>query len=84
MPLTTVQGQEFRSLLGASLACDVAEMRGYATGLQQDQAAVEAGLSLYWSNGPVEGSVNRLNFVKRRGYGRADFDLLRKRVLQPT
>ena len=56
----------------------------YATSLQQDQAAVEAGLSLPWSNGPVEGSNNRLKFLKRRGYGRANFDLLRRRVLEPT
>ena len=58
-------------------------MRGFASSLQQDQAAVEAGLSLPWSNGPVEGSNNRLKFLKRRGYGRAHFDLLRRRVLQP-
>lgn len=64
--------------------CGIAPLQNFAKGLQQDQAAVEAGLSLCWSNGTVEGSVNRLKFVKRRGYGRANFDLLRRRVLQPT
>jgi transposase len=29
-----------------------------ATGLQRDQAAVTAGLTLPWSNGPTEGAVN--------------------------
>ena len=32
-------------------------------------------------NGPVEGLVNKLKLVKRQGYGRAGFDLLRARVL---
>lgn len=56
-------------------------MRNYAVSLQCDQQEVEAGLSLSWSNDSVEGSVNHLNFGKRRGYGRAIFDLLRRRVM---
>jgi len=35
-----------------------------------------------WSNGPVEGQVNRLKLLKRQMYGRASFPLLRARVLQ--
>lgn len=53
----------------------------FAKGLGQDLAAVEAGLSLPWSNGPTEGQVNRLKLVKRSMYGRAGFDLLKARVL---
>jgi hypothetical protein len=34
-----------------------------------------------WSNGPVEGHVNRLKTIKRQMYGRANFDLLQLRVL---
>jgi len=34
-----------------------------------------------WSNGPVEGQVNRLKNIKRQMYGRASFELLRKRVV---
>jgi transposase len=61
-----------------------AEMRGFSGGVRQDQAAVEAALTLPWSNGPVEGQVNRLKVIKRQRYGRANFDLLRRRVLQPS
>ncbi|WP_433087495.1 hypothetical protein ACQP1P_16225 [Dactylosporangium sp. CA-052675] len=39
-----------------------------------------AGLTLPFSSGPVEGNVNRI-ILKRQMYGRANFDLLRKRVL---
>jgi transposase len=77
------QSEALRQWLTDAQSSEVAEMRGFAISLQQDQAAVEAGLSLSWSNGPVEGSNNRLKCIKRRGYGRAHFDLLRRRVLQP-
>ena len=38
-------------------------------------------LLLPWSNGQAEGQVNRLRLIKRQMYGRAGFELLRKRVL---
>jgi transposase len=59
----------------------VPELRTFARGLRQDEAAVRAGVDLPWSNGPVEGHVNRLKAIKRAMYGRARFDLLRARVL---
>ena len=58
------------------------ELRGFAEGLKQDEAAVKAALSSEWSNGQVEGRINRLKTLKRRMYGRAGFDLLRNRFLQ--
>lgn len=57
------------------------ELCSFAAGLRRDEAAVRAGLSLPWSQGQVEGQVNRLKLIKRSGYGRANFDLLRQRVL---
>ena len=59
----------------------VSELQSFAAGLQRDSAAVRAALRLPYSNGQVEGQVNRLKFIKRIGYGRANFDLLRQRVL---
>ncbi len=46
--------------------------------------AVHAGLTKRWNSGSVEGHVNRLKVIKRQMYGRAKFDLLRKRVLLAT
>jgi transposase len=58
-----------------------AELRRFAEGLQRDQAAVQAALDQSWSNGPVEGQVNRLKMIKRQMYGRAGLPLLRARVM---
>ena len=49
--------------------------------VEQDQSAVEAAVEQGWSNGPVEGHINRLKTLKRQMYGRAGFELLRARVL---
>ena len=56
-------------------------LHGFVTGITGDLAAVRAALSQPWSNGPVEGQINRLKLLKRQAYGRAKFDLLRSRVL---
>jgi transposase len=60
----------------------IAELARFACGLQDDPTAVTAGLTIEWSNGVTEGHIHRLKLVKRQGYGRAGFVLLRQRVLQ--
>lgn len=55
-------------------------VRSFAEALRTDAAAVQAALSTPWSNGPVEGQVNRLKSIKRSMYGRAGLALLRARV----
>ena len=60
----------------------IAELRGFAQSLKKDYEAVKAGLTLGWSQGPVEGHVHRLKLLKRQAYGRASFQTLRKRVLR--
>ncbi|MEK6482581.1 ISL3 family transposase [Catalinimonas sp. 4WD22] len=61
--------------------CDIIQMQRFAQGLERDYQAVKAGLTLEWSNGQVEGQITRLKFIKRQGYGRANLDLLKKRVM---
>lgn len=51
-----------------------------AHGIRADRAAVDAALTLVWSNGQTEGQVHRLKLIKRQGYGRAKLDLLARRV----
>lgn len=52
-----------------------------AHGIRTDVTTIEAALTSEWSNGPVEEHVHRVKLIKRQGYGRAGFDLLRRRVL---
>ena len=63
--------------------CGIKKLQNFAISLQQDYDAVKASLVYDWSNGQVEGQVNRLKTIKRQMYGRANFDLLRQRVLGP-
>jgi transposase len=58
------------------------ELRSFANGLRQDEAAVRAALELPWSSGQTEGQITRLKLIKRQMFGRAKHDLLRARVLQ--
>ncbi len=65
-------------------ASGVSELKTFAQGLREDEVAVTAALTEVWSNGPTEGQVNRLKFIKRSMYGRAGWRLLRARVKRKT
>ena len=71
----------FEGWLKGAAACGVRALTTFAAGLRQDGAAVRAALTLPWSSGQAEGQINRLKMLKRQMYGRAGFDLLRRRVL---
>lgn len=60
---------------------DLPHLQQFATGLTHDFDAVTAGLTIPWSSGQAEGQNTRVKLIKREGYGRANFDLLRKRIL---
>ena len=74
-------GERLDDWLIAVEADDLPELRRFTTGLRRDYDAVLAGLTLEHSSGPVEGTVNKIKMLKRQMFGRANFDLLRKRVL---
>jgi transposase len=59
-------------------------LHSFVTGIKRDHDAVLNGLTLSWSSGAVEGAVTRIKLLKRMGYGRANLDLLRSRVLHDT
>ena len=53
----------------------------FAHTLRRDLEAVKLSITTPWSNGPIEGHINRLKAIKRQMYGRAGFELLKARVL---
>jgi transposase len=75
------RGQQLGAWVQMVEAADIPELRAFAVGLRKDWAAVQAGLTVHWSSGAVEGHVNRIKMLKRQMYGRANVDLLRRRVL---
>jgi transposase len=79
-----VKNHQVEGLAGwiqAAIASSVRALVGFANGLSQDLTAVSNALRYPWSSGQTEGQVNRLKYFKRQMFGRANFDLLRKRVL---
>jgi transposase len=71
---------------GSALEAWLASAKGtlldaFVRGVERDHGAVLAALTEPWSTGPVESQINRLKLLKRTMYGRAKYDLLRRRVL---
>ncbi|TCL02166.1 ISL3 family transposase [Sodalis ligni] len=59
------------------------DLQRVAAGMETDATAICEAICCRWSNGVVEGHVNRLKMLKRQMYGRAGFELLRRRVMSP-
>lgn len=76
------KGERFDAWLEKVERQSISELCNFAQSLKKDYEAVKAGLTLAWSQGPVEGHVHRLKLLKRQAYGRASFKTLRKRVLR--
>ncbi|MDP9848133.1 ISL3 family transposase [Streptosporangium lutulentum] len=79
--MTNRDGHLLDDWIAETAAGSSPQLAAFATGLRRDHAAVTAGLSLPHSSGAVEGIVNKIKFLKRQMFGRANFDLLRIRVL---
>ncbi|OII65535.1 transposase [Streptomyces sp. CC53] len=79
--VTERRGSELDDWLTRAENTGLKPLRSLARGLRQDFDTVTAGLTLEWSSGKVEGNVNRAKRIKRDGYGRAGFELLRRRIL---
>jgi transposase len=76
-----LRGEHLDRWMIAVNADDLPELHSFVAGLRRDHDAARAGLTLPHSSGKVEGHVNRIKMIKRQMYGRANPDLLRKRIL---
>jgi transposase len=75
------QPTQLEPWLQRAAASALPPFRRFARGLRADQAAVQAAGTLPWSQGPIEGQINRLKMLKRQMFGRARLDLLARRFL---
>jgi transposase len=76
------RGRDLVAWITAATDSGIAALARCARGLQADLAAVTAGRTLRWRNGPVAGQITRLKLLKRQAYGRASSALLRQRIVQ--
>jgi transposase len=74
-------GEKLDAWLTQVASSNLPELQSFAAGIEKDKDAVRAGLTWWINNGVVEGHVTKLKLIKRQGYGRAGFPLLRKRLL---
>lgn len=79
--LTGRHGHQLDTWIAAVNDDDLPHLHSFTTGIRHDYHAVKAGLTLQYSSGPVEGTINKIKKIKRTLYGRASFDLLRKLIL---
>jgi transposase len=75
------RGRDLEDWMTAATASGEPALHSFVTRLRADPEAVTPGLTLRWSSGSVEGHINRIKMLKRQMYGRANPDLLRRRVL---
>ena len=82
IPKFTHEGQvRLEQWKAAVRASGIAELIAFVDGLADDAEALANGCSMTWSNGMVEGFVNKVKWIKRSSYGQAGFPLLQRRVL---
>jgi transposase len=74
--------QRLESWLRDCQMSGITDLMTFAQGLQKEASALYAALTLTYSNGPVEGKINKLKYIKRSMYGRSGFPLLRQKVLK--
>jgi transposase len=79
--MTGRQGHRLDEWITSVRAGPLPALHSFAAGLERDHAAVLAGLTLSYSSGAVEGQVCKIKYLKRKMYGRANFDLLRRMAL---
>lgn len=79
--MTDRRGKDLESWLTSAEDTGTKPLQSLVRGLRLDFDAVTAGLTMEWSSGKAEGNVNRAKGIKRYGYGRAGFDLLRLQIL---
>jgi transposase len=62
-------------------ACDLPNVHAFTRGLDLDNDAAIAAVTLPFHNGRTEGVNTKTKMIKRQMYGRAGFTLLRHRIL---
>lgn len=79
--MKTKAGNQLNEWITQAIHSGLKEIGGFAQSMNPDFQAIQNAFNLPWSNGPVEGNVNKIKTLKRQMYGRAGFELLKRRLL---
>jgi transposase len=60
---------------------DIRELNSFVKGIEKDIEAVKNAIRSEYSNGIIEGVINKIKVIKRVMYGRCSFELLRIKVM---
>jgi transposase len=82
--MTGRHGEHLPGWIDAVDLDDLPCLHSFTRGIRSDYTAVTNGLTLAHSSGAVEGNICRIKALKRQMFGRANLDLLRKRILLST
>lgn len=69
------EGERLDAWLAKVTESGFPDLQSFASGIEKDKAAVQAGLTWPVNNGMVEGFVTKLKLIKRQMYGKAGFAL---------
>lgn len=64
-----------------SIKCESKAMRKFAQGIKLDQQAVQNAMDIYFNNGLLEGTVNKIKAIKRMMFNRAGYHLLNAKTV---
>ena len=78
--MKTKAGNQLNEWITQAIHSGLKEIGGFAQSMKPDFQAIQNAFNLPWSNGPVEGNVNKIKTLKRQMYGRAGFELLKRRL----
>jgi len=79
--MKTKAGNRLNEWISQAIDSGLKEIGGFAQSMKPDFQAIQNAFNLPWSNGPVEGNVNKIKTLKRQMYGRGGFQLLKRRLL---
>ncbi|MEO3753635.1 transposase [Streptomyces sp. B6B3] len=79
--MATRHGEQLEEWMAKVHTDDLPDLHSFVAGLRQDAQAVVNGLTLPYSSGAVESTVNRIKMLKRQMFGRAKLPLLRAQIL---
>lgn len=82
--LKSREPDNFYAWLKTCCQSSIPQLKNFAIKMKQDQEAVHNAMKYHWSNGQLEGQINRVKTIKRQLYGRANFDLLKARILHSS